>query len=112
MRAAKFALAFGALALLAGCTDYYDHDDRMTPYSGEAMAANRVAQMVDPWPASSRSPKFGTNGERMQKAITNYKGGTTAPTTSSTTSNSSSSSSDGEQSSNGSTTTGSGTTQN
>ena len=73
MRAVKFALSMLAIVLLAGCTDHFNHDDRMTPYSGEAMAANRVAQMVDPWPASSRSPRFGTNGERMQRAMTNYK---------------------------------------
>jgi uncharacterized membrane protein YgcG len=109
MRAAKLTFAFCALALLAGCTDYYDHDDRMTPYSGEAVAANRVAQMVDPWPAGSASPRFGTNGERMQKAIANYKNGTSTATASSSTS---SSSGDGEQSGNGSSTSGGSSTKN
>jgi hypothetical protein len=111
MRAAKFMIAFCSLALLAGCTDYYDHDDRMTPYSGEAMAANRAAQMVDPWPASSRSPKFGTNGERMQKAITNYKSGAAPAAAPANSSSSNSGSGDGEQSGNGSSTTGSSSKQ-
>ena len=109
MRAARLILSFGLLASLAGCNDTFDHNDRLTPYSGEAMAANRVAQMVDPWPSSSRSPKFGANGERMQKAITNYKGGAASAPSSSTSSGSSAG--DGEQSSNGSSTTGESSTQ-
>lgn len=105
MRAVKFALSMLAIVLLAGCTDHFNHDDRMTPYSGEAIAANRVAQMVDPWPASSRSPRFGTNGERMQRAMTNYKAGA-APSSSSSSSSSGSSANDGEQSGNGASATG------
>ena len=111
MRAARLMGGFCALALLAGCTDYYDHDDRMTPYSGEAIAANGVAQMVDPWPAASRSPRYGTHGDRMQRAITNYKNDSTATSSSSSSSSSGESSGNGEESNNSSSSSGSSSAQ-
>ncbi len=96
MRAVKLAVLFCTAGLLAGCSDYFDHNDHLSPYSGEAMAANRVAQMVDPWPAASASPKYGANGERMQRAMSRYKSGESSA--SSTSSSSSSSSSSGSAS--------------
>ena len=50
----------GALlaAMLGGCSDiYFDRRDTVTLYSGEAMAANRVTQTIDPWPAASGQAK-------------------------------------------------------
>ena len=47
------ALAAGGLGIwLAGCSDIYlDHRDSVGLSSGNAVAANEITQMVDPWPA-------------------------------------------------------------
>ena len=40
------------LALLAGCSDlYFDRRETIALGAGDALAANAVEQMVDPWPA-------------------------------------------------------------
>lgn len=45
-----FPLALAALcAALAGCTETYQRLDGVTPGAGDAIAANTVMQMVDPW---------------------------------------------------------------
>ena len=75
MHAVRLAYICGALTLLTGCNDYFDHDDRLSPYSGEAIAANRVAQMVDPWPAEAANPRINTDGPRMLHAMDHYKNG-------------------------------------
>ncbi|MES2907355.1 MAG: hypothetical protein V4691_10120 [Pseudomonadota bacterium] len=95
---AKIIITTSVACLLIGCNDYLDHNDRMTPFSGEAMAANRAAQMVDPWPASAADRNFSTNGERMMRVMTKYKGGT-APATSSASSGQGSSGGDSGSSS-------------
>jgi hypothetical protein len=106
-------VAIGCLCvLLAGCTDYYDHNDHLTPYSGEGIAANRVAQMVDPWPTASRSPRYGVHGERMLRAISNYKTGTIPSASSSSSGSSGESAGNGEESDNGSSGNDSSGTQN
>ncbi len=74
-----FNKLFGAAALctlLAGCNDYFDNDDLMTPGSGEAQATNRAVQMVDPWPAHSARNNFGMDGGRAEKAMEKYHSGT------------------------------------
>ncbi len=48
------AAATALSALLSGCSDiYYERRETISPQAGNAMAANRVTHMVDPWPASS-----------------------------------------------------------
>ncbi len=51
MRARLLLLATGVVALLASaCTsDDVMRIDGVTPYAGDAIAANTVMQMVDPW---------------------------------------------------------------
>ena len=38
-----------ACSLLAGCTETFQRLDGVTPDAGDAIAANTVMQMVDPW---------------------------------------------------------------
>jgi hypothetical protein len=50
------------------------------------MAANRVTQMVDPWPASSANRNIAFNGEVMQRAVERYREGRVIPPVNATTS--------------------------
>lgn len=77
---AKIATLCALAALLSGCNDYLDNEDRMTPWSGEAQAANRVTHMVDPWPPYASDRKFSTYGPRVQRAMDKYKAGGSAST--------------------------------
>jgi hypothetical protein len=66
------ALLFGGL--LAGCSDvYFDRRDTIALGGGDAVAANQVEQMVDPWPRSSANKNLTFNGERMQRAVQCYR---------------------------------------
>ena len=73
---AKLISAAALCTLLAGCNDYFDNDDLMTPGTGEAQAANRAIQEVDPWPAHSARNNFGMYGPRAEKAMEKYRSGT------------------------------------
>lgn len=68
------ALTLAAGMLLAGCsTDYYDHRDTISLSGGNAIAANKVTQMVDPWPRESANKNIAFNGEKMQTAVERYR---------------------------------------
>jgi hypothetical protein len=61
-------------ALLAGCSDvYFDRRDTIALGAGDAVAANQVEQMVDPWPPNSSNRNLTFNGERMQRAVECYR---------------------------------------
>ena len=61
---------------LAGCSDLYtDRRDGISYASGEAMAANRVTQMIDPWPPASGRRNIAYSGEKMQTAAERYRTG-------------------------------------
>ena len=61
-------------ALLAGCSDiYYDRRETVAFGAGDAVAANEVEQMIDPWPPHSNNKNLTFNGERMQRAIECYR---------------------------------------
>ena len=71
-RVIVIAVAFGVL--LAGCSDvYYDRRESLSLGAGDAIAANEVEQMVDPWPAHSNNRDLAFNGERMQRAVECYR---------------------------------------
>ena len=73
--------------LLAGCSDiYFDRRDSIVPSAGDAVAANKVSQMVDPWPASSANKNIAFNGEKMQTAVERYRQGRIIPPVNATTS--------------------------
>jgi hypothetical protein len=70
--------SFAATALLGatlcGCSEYYfDRRDTVTLHSGDAVATNRVTQMIDPWPAASGQRNIAYNGERTQGAAERYR---------------------------------------
>jgi hypothetical protein len=81
-------LAGLAIALtLAGCSDiYYDRRETVVPWAGDAVAANKVAQMVDPWPRNSANKDIAFSGERMQAASERYRQGRVIPPVNATTS--------------------------
>jgi hypothetical protein len=61
-------------ALLAGCSDiYFDRREAIALGAGDAVAANQVEQMVDPWPPHSNDKNLAFNGERMQRAVECYR---------------------------------------
>lgn len=68
----SFALAL--LTVLSGCSDlYYDRRETVSRHGGDAAEANKVAQVLDPWPAAAANRKIETDGERMQRAIERYR---------------------------------------
>jgi hypothetical protein len=61
-------------ALLGGCSDvYFDRRETIALGAGDAVAANQVEQMVDPWPPYSSNKNLTFNGERMQRAVECYR---------------------------------------
>jgi hypothetical protein len=68
-------VAAGALSgVLAACSDiYYDRRDTISLGADDAVATNRVTQMVDPWPRYSADNNIAFNGERLQGAIERYR---------------------------------------
>jgi hypothetical protein len=61
-------------AVLAGCSDvYFERRESIALGAGDAVAANQVEQMVDPWPPNSNNKNLTFNGERMQRAVECYR---------------------------------------
>ena len=74
-------------AMLGGCSEYYfDRRDTVSLHSGESMAANRVTQMIDPWPAASGQRNIAYNGEKAATASERYRTGRVIPPVNATTS--------------------------
>jgi len=74
-------------AMLGGCSEYYfDRRDTITLYSGDAVATNRVTQMIDPWPAASGNRNIAYNGEKAATAAERYRTGRVIPPVNATTS--------------------------
>jgi len=83
----KVVAAALLVAVLAGCSNIYsDRRDTISPIAGDALAANRVAQMVDPWSRASANNNILYNGEKMQAASERYRTGRVIPPTHATTS--------------------------
>ena len=67
-------------AALGGCSDiYYDRRETIAFGAGDAVAANKVAQTIDPWPAAAANRRIEGHGERMQRAIERYRTNKTTP---------------------------------
>ena len=61
---------------VAGCAEiYYDRRETVGAGSGDAVATNKVAQMVDPWPPASANNRIAFNGQLMQSAQDRYNRG-------------------------------------
>jgi hypothetical protein len=72
--AAVLATVLGAM--LGGCSDmYYDRRDTISLASGEAMAANRVTHIIDPWPPHAANRNIAYNGEKAAVASERYRTG-------------------------------------
>jgi hypothetical protein len=77
-----WTLVGGSLAavMLAGCSDlYFDRRETVSFHAGDAPAANKAAQTVDPWPAAAANRTIYSSGERMQRAVERYRTGKTTP---------------------------------
>lgn len=61
--------------LLSGCRDYFARQDTLQFGGGNAVAENKVAQTIDPWPREAFKKSQVTNGERMHKAAKKYEEG-------------------------------------
>jgi hypothetical protein len=67
-------LALAATMLLGACTDmYHDRRDSVSFGAGDAVAANKVTHMVDPWPVRAGDRNIAFDGERMQAAAERYR---------------------------------------
>jgi len=74
------ALALGlVLATLSGCSEYLDRRDTIALGGGDAVATDKVTQMVDPWPPASANKRIDFNGERMETAMERYRTNRTYP---------------------------------
>jgi hypothetical protein len=74
------AAAIVATALLGGCSDIYmDHRDSISLTAGDAVEANKTAQIYDPWPQHSRNVNYAANGQRMQSAVERYRNNLVTP---------------------------------
>jgi hypothetical protein len=80
----------GAVALgvtLAACSDIYiDRRETVGLSAGDAVAANEITQMVDPWPPNSGNNHIAYNGQRMQAAVERYRNNRVIPPVNATTS--------------------------
>src|SRR5436305_1568744 len=80
----------GALALctlLGACSDlYYDRRETVALGAEDHIDANRVAQMIDPWPRYVGDKNFAFDGQRMQVAVECYRENNVMPPASRTTS--------------------------
>ncbi|MBZ0164787.1 MAG: hypothetical protein K8H74_18995 [Notoacmeibacter sp.] len=66
----KFSLMLAAvsLAALSGCTtDDHQRNQGVSGYAGNAVAANTVLQMVDPWPAGVEDTDIETAADRLSE---------------------------------------------
>jgi hypothetical protein len=76
----KMLHRLGAMVLvgltLAGCSEiYYDRRDTVALGAEDAVATNKVTQMVDPWPRHSANRNIAFNGERIEAAAERYRHG-------------------------------------
>jgi hypothetical protein len=73
----KFARQCALVVILAGavgaCSEYTDRRDTIALSGGNAIAADKVTQMVDPWPAYSGDRNIAFNGAKMQSAVQRYR---------------------------------------
>ena len=67
-------MALAATTLLGACTDMYlDRRDTVSFAAGDAVAANKVTHMVDPWPVRAGDRNIMHDGERMATAAERHR---------------------------------------
>ena len=52
---------------------YLDRRETVSFAAGDAVAANKVTHMVDPWPPNAGNRDIGFDGERMAAAAERYR---------------------------------------
>jgi hypothetical protein len=74
------SLAFAVLAmsaspamLLADDDTHFGHSDFITRQAGDAIAVNKAAQTIDPWPAAANNRKLDVDGKRAEVAMKRYE---------------------------------------
>lgn len=73
LRGIKIA-ALAATTMLGACTDMYlDHRETVSFEAGNASAANKAIQTIDPWPAYAEHQDIAYNGERAAAAAERYR---------------------------------------
>ena len=75
---ALFPIAALVLSLASGCTsdqlyEYRAHTDKVTEGAGNANAANRAIQTVDPWPVYAEKTQINMDGKRALTAVRRYE---------------------------------------
>jgi hypothetical protein len=84
---ALFAPILALGALCGACSDLYlDRRDTIALSAGDAIAADKAVQTIDPWPPGSGSRKIAFNGQRMEAAAVRYRTNRVTPPRSMTTS--------------------------
>ena len=67
-------LALAAATLTGACTDMYlDRRDTVSFAAGDAVAVNKITQMIDPWPPYAGNRSIAFDGERMAAAAERYR---------------------------------------
>jgi hypothetical protein len=60
---------------LGGCSDYVDRKETIAFSAGNAVQTNIVTHVTDPWPPYARNKDIAVSGQRMQRAVENYRCG-------------------------------------
>ena len=60
--------------VLSGCSDiYFDRRETVALGAADHLDANRVAQMIDPWPRDVSRRQIAFDGQKMQSAVERYR---------------------------------------
>jgi hypothetical protein len=71
---ATMALVIVAGTMLAGCSDiYFDRRETIALGADDHIAADQVAQMIDPWPRDVGRRQIAFDGQKMQSAVERYR---------------------------------------
>ena len=66
-------LAGSASMVTAWDDQYLDRSDKISPHTGNSVAANIAIQTVDPWPRNVRNNRININGGRIQLGMKRYQ---------------------------------------
>jgi hypothetical protein len=66
-KAIILAALAAACCAFGGCSETYQRVDGVTPGAGDAIAANTVMQMVDPWPYGAQDTDLNVPADRSSQ---------------------------------------------
>ena len=73
-RSNRLAVLALVAPLIGACTDMYlDRRDTVSFAAGDAVAVNKITQMIDPWPPYAGNRSIAFDGERMAAAAERYR---------------------------------------